>query len=106
MEFQQRLVKFGLELHPEKTRLIEFGRFAAHDRKRRGRESRRLSLFWVSRISAGSAGRTEPSLYGVRTAKKRMVAKLHKMKLELTRLRPVPVALVGDWLPKVVVGYY
>jgi len=33
---KERLRKFGLELHPDKTRLIEFGRFAAEDRKRRG----------------------------------------------------------------------
>ena len=35
-EFRQRLAKFGLELHADKTRLIEFGRFAARDRKQRG----------------------------------------------------------------------
>jgi RNA-directed DNA polymerase len=35
-EFQERLAKFGLELHPEKTRLIEFGRFAVRNRKQRG----------------------------------------------------------------------
>src|ERR1019366_7883952 len=36
MEFQERLRKFGLELHPDKTRRIEFGRFAEHNRNRRG----------------------------------------------------------------------
>ena len=35
-EFQERLAKFGLEVHPEKTRLIEFGRFAASNRRKRG----------------------------------------------------------------------
>ena len=35
-EFRERLGKFGLELHPDKTRRIEFGRFAEHDRKKRG----------------------------------------------------------------------
>jgi RNA-directed DNA polymerase len=35
-EFRERLAKFGLELHPDKTRLIEFGRYAAQDRKQRG----------------------------------------------------------------------
>jgi RNA-directed DNA polymerase len=34
--FKERLAKFGLELHPDKTRLIEFGRYAARKRKRRG----------------------------------------------------------------------
>jgi hypothetical protein len=38
-EFKERLAKFGLELHPEKTRLIEFGRYAAHKRKQWGRET-------------------------------------------------------------------
>jgi hypothetical protein len=35
-EWKERLRKFGLELHPDKTRLIEFGRFAAASRKQRG----------------------------------------------------------------------
>jgi hypothetical protein len=38
-EFRERLAKFGLELHPDKTRLIEFGRFAARDRKKRKPET-------------------------------------------------------------------
>jgi hypothetical protein len=38
-EFRERLAKFGLELHPEKTRLIEFGRFAAQNRKKRDIEA-------------------------------------------------------------------
>ena len=35
-EFRKRLAKFGLEIHPEKTRMIEFGRFAQANRKQRG----------------------------------------------------------------------
>jgi hypothetical protein len=50
-EFQERLAKFGLELHPEKTRLIEFGRFAVRNRKHVARENPRPSRFWDSRIS-------------------------------------------------------
>ena len=41
-EFRERLAKFGLELHPDKTRLIEFGRFAARNRKQRGEGQRDL----------------------------------------------------------------
>jgi len=37
-EFRERLAKFGLERHPEKTRLLEFGRFAAVDRRKRGEQ--------------------------------------------------------------------
>ena len=54
--FRKRLAKFGLELHPEKTRLIEFGRFAAQNREKRGEGSRRPLHSWVSRTTAGSAG--------------------------------------------------
>jgi len=54
-EFRERLAKFGLELHADKTRLIEFGRFAARDRKQRGEEKTRdlyilrfLPLLWAA----------------------------------------------------------
>ena len=57
-EFQERLAKFGLELHPEKTRLIEFGRFAAGqpEAARRGK-TRDVRRFWGSRIIAGRTAR-------------------------------------------------
>src|SRR5437016_8193903 len=45
-QMQERMGKFGLELHPEKTRLIEFGRYASERRAKRG-ESRRPLIFWV-----------------------------------------------------------
>jgi hypothetical protein len=45
-EFQERLAKFGLEIQAEKTRLIEFGRLAVSNRKKRGEESLKLSRFW------------------------------------------------------------
>src|SRR3989442_13881906 len=43
-EFRERLAKFGLELHADKTRMIEFGRFAARDRKQRGEGTRDLHI--------------------------------------------------------------
>ena len=49
----ERLRKFGLELHPEKTRRIEFGRYAESNREKRGKASRRPSTSWASHISAG-----------------------------------------------------
>ena len=49
---RDRFAKFGLELHPDKTRLIEFGRYAAERRRRGGWVSRRRSTSWVSRTSA------------------------------------------------------
>ncbi len=50
-EFGERLAKFGLELHPEKTRMIEFGPSAARDRGARGEGNRRASRFWGLRIA-------------------------------------------------------
>jgi hypothetical protein len=44
-EFKERLAKFGLELHPDKTRLIEFGRYASRDRKQHGSNLNRLRTF-------------------------------------------------------------
>jgi retron-type reverse transcriptase len=55
-DLRERLSKFGLELHPDKTRLIEFGRFAEENRTRRGKVSRRRSIFWASRTSAEKTG--------------------------------------------------
>ena len=49
---QERFAKFSLELHSEKTRLIEFGRYAEERRRNAVRARRRHSTFWVSRISA------------------------------------------------------
>src|SRR5215831_18694860 len=60
-EWRERLQKFGLELHPDKTRLIEFGRFAALSRKKHGEASRRRSIFWGSPTSVDKPGRTASS---------------------------------------------
>jgi RNA-directed DNA polymerase len=56
-ELRERLAKFGLELHPEKTRLIEFGRYAVERRHRRRRANRRRLTFWGSRMHAGEPER-------------------------------------------------
>ena len=55
-ELRGRFAKFGLELHPDKTRLIEFGRHAARDRAPGVRASRRRSTSWASRTSARNPG--------------------------------------------------
>ena len=56
-ELRERFAKFGLELHPDKTRLVEFGRFAERDRRNAVRASRRPSTSWASRTAAGRRGR-------------------------------------------------
>ena len=56
-QLRERLRKFGLELHPDKTRLMEFGRYAAERREKRGEGKPETSTFWDSPIFAGGAGR-------------------------------------------------
>src|SRR6202140_104266 len=105
-EFRERLAKFGLELHPEKTRLIQFGRFAAQNRKERG-EGKPETFTFLGFTHYCGKGRKDGAFTVWRvTAKKRMVAKLLAIKAELVRRRHEPKASVGDWLQKVVMGYY
>lgn len=58
-EFGERLAKFGLELHPEKTRLIEFGRFAEANRKAHGEGDPETFAFlgFTHRCGTGRQGR-------------------------------------------------
>src|SRR5262249_22750249 len=106
VEFRERLAKFGLELHAEKTRLIEFGRFAAQDRKPRGEGKPDTFTFLGFPHYCGPSCNTGAFIVGRKTAKKRMVAKLRAIKAELRYRMHEPIASVGEWLQKVVVGYY
>ncbi len=97
---------FGLELHPEKTRLIEFGRFAASNREKRGEGKPETFTFLGFTHHCGKRRSNGSFIVWRKTAKKRMVAKLHALKAELRRRMHEPVADVGAWLRKVVNGYY
>ncbi len=105
-EFRERLAKFGLELHAEKTRLIEFGRFAAENRKQRGAGKPETFTFLGFTHFCGRT--THAGVFTVWriTAKKRMVAKLKALKVELQRRKHDPTRETGAWLRKVVLGYY
>src|ERR1017187_3450470 len=105
-EFRERLAKFGLELHPEKTRLIEFGRFAARNRKQRGEGKPETFTFLGFTHYCGKRRSSGTFIVWRETAKKRMVAKLHAIKAELPRGMHEPVASVGEWLKRVTLGYY
>jgi group II intron reverse transcriptase/maturase len=105
-EFRERLAKFGLELHPEKTRLIEFGRFAASNRHRRGQGKPETFTFLGFTHYCGKRRKDGAFTVWRETAKKRLVAKVQAIKLELMRRRHEPTALVGEWLRKVITGYY
>src|SRR4029078_9680879 len=105
-QFQERLAKFGLELHPDKTRLIEFGRFAARDRKERGEGKPETFTFLGFTHYCGQRHKTETFTVWRITAKKRMVAKLKAIKAELQRRKHDRTSQVGVWLRSVVTGYY
>jgi RNA-directed DNA polymerase len=103
-ELRERFARFGLELHPDKTRLIEFGRRAAIDRRRRGLGKpetfdylgfthicarARSGRFWVRRI----------------TIVIRMRAKLAEVKDQLKHRRHLPIPAQGRWLTQVLQGH-
>jgi group II intron reverse transcriptase/maturase len=105
-EFRERLAKFGLELHPDKTRLIEFGRFAARDRKQRGEGKPETFTFLGFTHYCGQRHKSGTFTVWRITAKKRMVSRLKAIKVELQRRMHDRNADVGAWLRKVVLGYY
>jgi RNA-directed DNA polymerase len=102
---RERLAKFGLELHPDKTRRIEFGRFAEENRKRRGEgKPETFDFLGFTHIS----GKNRLGRFTVRrtTIRKRMRAKLRNLKQELRRRMHDPVPETGGWLKSVVQGYF
>ena len=105
-EFRERLAKFGLELHPDKTRLIEFGRFAARNRRQRGEGKPETFTFLGFTHFCGQRISDGAFIVWRITAKKRMVAKLKAIKAELQRRKHDRTASVGAWLRTVVLGYY
>jgi group II intron reverse transcriptase/maturase len=103
-ELRERFVKFGLELHPDKTRLIEFGRFAAKNRQARGiGKPETFDFLGFTHICA----RMRDGRFWVRriTISKRMRAKLREVKDQLKRRRHQPITEQGRWLASVVRGY-
>jgi RNA-directed DNA polymerase len=102
---RERLTMFGLELHPDKTRRIEFGRFAEENRKRRGEgKPETFDFLGFTHIS----GKNSLGRFTVRrkTIRKRMRSKLRQLKQELQRRMHDPIAQTGRWLQSVVQGYF
>ena len=104
-QLQERLREYGLELHPEKTRLIQFGRFAAIDRRRdgEGRPETFNFLGFTHICGTTSKGRF---IVQRKTMGKRQAAKLKSLRVELRRRMHQPIAKVGKWLRAVVQGYF
>ena len=102
---RQRLAEFALSLHPEKTRLIEFGRFAAASRKRRGLGKPETFNF-LGFTFICSKSRTGKFQIQRKTRRDRMRAKLKEIKTELRRRMHQPIPVQGKWLRQVVTGYF
>lgn len=104
-ELGRRLRHFSLELHPDKTRLIEFGWYAAENRQRRGDgKPETFDFLGFTHICARS--RTGGFLLLRHTMRQRLRAKLKDVKTQLRRRRHWPVAEQGRWLGTVVRGYF
>jgi group II intron reverse transcriptase/maturase len=105
-EFKERLAKFGLELHEGKTRLIEFGRFAEANRRKRGEGKPESFTFLGFSHICGCRQKTGTFTVIRRTARKRMRDTLLRLKQELrARMHDSP-AQTGAWLRQVLLGYY
>ena len=105
-EWRDRLRKFGWELHPDKTRLIEFGRHAAANRKQRGEDKPEVFDFLGFTHFCGRTRKTGRYIVKRKTIQKRLRTKLKELKEELRRRWHEPVAEVGKWLRSVVQGYF
>jgi RNA-directed DNA polymerase len=103
---QDRLQQFGLELHAEKTRLIEFGPHAIANRKQRGEGKPDTFDFLGFTHICERHRRTGYFIVRRKTARKRMVAKLKALHQQLRQRRHAPTAETGQWLGSIVQGYF
>lgn len=100
-----RLEEFALSLHPEKTRLIEFGRHAAAEREKRGLgKPETFSFLGFTFIC--SKTRQGRFLIKRKTRQDRMMAKLLELKEEMRRRMHWPISEQGKWLKQVVTGFF
>jgi group II intron reverse transcriptase/maturase len=104
-ELQERLNRFCLELHAEKTRLMEFGRFAAANRQRR-EEGKPETFNFLGFTHICSVDRRGRFIVRRHTMRQRLTAKLQSMKIELKRRRHEKLAEQRRWLRSVLRGHY
>ena len=104
-QLRERLRKFGLELHPDKTRLIEFGRYAADRRKKRGEGKPETFHFlgFTHICGTNTAGRF---IVKRKTIGKRMTAKLKDIRAKLRKRMHESSGNMVEWLKSVVRGYF
>ena len=105
-QLRERLRKFGLELHPEKTRLIEFGRFAAERRKQRGEGKPETFNFLGFTHICGANHQTGNFTVHRKTMSKRLAAKLKEIRVKLRQRMHARTPGTAKWLQQVVRGYF
>jgi len=105
-QLRERVAKFGLELHPDKTRLIEFGRYAADNRKKRGEGKPETFNFLGFTHYCGVSHKTGYFTVHRKTIGKRMTAKLKDIKAKLRKRLHAGVTDTVEWLQQVVRGYF
>jgi group II intron reverse transcriptase/maturase len=105
-ELRERVRRFGLELHPDKTRVLAFGRFAALQRRQRGERGSPETFHFLGFTHVCSRTKQGRFLLRRRTMAQRMRAQLKEVKTELRRRRHRPIAEQGIWLGRVVRGHY
>ena len=104
-ELKERMLKFGLELHPEKTRVLEFGPWAIHNRKKR--KQGKPETFNFLGFTHIVAKKRSNGMYTVlrRTIGKKVKAKLHDLKDQMRKRMHHPIPDQGKWLRSVVGGH-
>jgi RNA-directed DNA polymerase len=104
-ELRERCARFGLELHPEKTRLIEFGRYARQNRRNRGDPGAPGTFNFLG--FTHSCGKTRKGGFTVlrQTMRERWQAKLREVKAEVRTRLHEPISTVGAYLRSVVLGH-
>jgi RNA-directed DNA polymerase len=104
-EMKKRFAAFGLEIHSEKTRLIEFGRFAEANRANRGEgKAETFDFLGFTHICSRTWKNNRFTIHR-RTIAKRLRAKLKEVRKELIHRRHEPVPVLGKWLRSVVQGH-
>ena len=101
---RERFAKFGLELHPEKTRLIEFGRYAEERRARRGEGPPETFDFLGFTHISGKTRRGDFTIHR-KTSRKKFQAKLKEIRNKLSRRIHDDLSQVGAWLKSVFRGW-
>jgi group II intron reverse transcriptase/maturase len=102
---RERLREFALSLHPDKTRLIRFGRFAVQNHEKRGLGKPETFTFLGFVLICGKSRRGDFQIRRKSRAD-RMSAKLREIKEGLRQRRHVPLPELGQWLAQIVAGYF